>query len=272
MKFKFAILIVCLFHLQNTPGNCSSVFPQPGSDSIHIKLPSTQEIQHKKAHDSPQIKWLQKARYIVPALMVGYGFTSLNEGITRRTDLNIKHELLENYPHFSTTLDDRLQYGPTAAVYTLNILGVKSKNSLIDRTAIYLISNSLMGISANILKAKTNKLRPSGTNTRSFPSGHTATAFVGAEFMRQEFSDESPWYGYVGYSMATATGALRMMNNHHWFSDVLAGAGVGILSTKLTYFAYPWLKEKLSKNNKVNIIAVPAVQGNMVGFSLMAPL
>jgi len=129
-----------------------------------------------------------------------------------------------------------------------------------------------MGLSVNYLKGATNKLRPSGANSRSFPSGHTATAFVGAEFMRQEFSESSPWYGYVGYSMATATGALRMMNDQHWLSDVLAGAGVGIISTRLTYLAYPWIKKKLIRNKEPNFIAVPVVQGNIVGFSLMAPL
>ena len=75
---------------------------------------------------------------------------------------------------------------------------------------------------------------------RAFPSGHTATAFVAAEFIQQEFKDASPWYGFAGYTVATATGTLRMLKNAHWFSDVVAGAGVGILTTKLTYLAYPF--------------------------------
>lgn len=270
MKFKFAVIVFCLLHLQNIAGNCSS-FYQGGSDSILVTTAerSSQASLPVKARIA---SWAQKSKYILPALLVGYGFTSLDKGITRQTDLNIRHELLEEYPHFSTKLDNKLQYAPVAAVYTLNLMGVKSKNPILDRTAIYLISNSIMGISVNYLKGKTHKLRPSGANSRSFPSGHTATAFVGAEFMRQEFSESSPWYGYVGYTMATATGALRMMNDQHWLSDVLAGAGVGILSTKLTYLAYPWIKKKLIKNNKANFIAVPVVQGNIAGFSLIAPL
>lgn len=272
MKFKFTLLIVCLLHLQNTPGNCSSVFLQQDNDSIPVVFFSSTEPQPKQTDQDRIIKWAKKSKYILPALLVGYGFTSLDEGITRRTDLNIRHELLENYPHFSTGLDDKLQYAPVAAVYTLNLLGVKSKNSMFDRTALYLISNSLMGLSVNFLKANTNKLRPSGANSRSFPSGHTATAFAGAEFMKQEFSDNSPWYGYIGYSMATATGALRMMNNQHWLSDVLAGAGIGIATTKFTYLAYPWIKEKILKKDKANFIMVPAFQNRMVGFSLSASL
>ena len=272
MKFKFTVLLGCLLQLQNFAGYCSSDYFQLGSDSIPVTLFLPAISNTYQADKTPGINWKQKSRYVLPALLVGYGFTSLNKGFTRRTDLHIQQKLSEVYPHFSTTLDDKLQYAPAASVYTLDLMGVKSRNNLLDRTALYLISNSIMGISVNYLKGKTDRLRPSGTNSHSFPSGHTATAFVGAEFMMQELGETSPWYGYAGYTMATATGALRMMNDKHWLSDVLAGAGIGILSTKLTYLAYPWIKTKLLKNNKANFIAAPVVQGNITGFSLMAPL
>lgn len=210
--------------------------------------------------------------YAVPAMLVGYGFTSLGNGITQRADKHIRHELLEEYPGFTTRIDDKLQYAPAALTYLITATGVKSKNSFFDRTAMYLISNSLMGLSVNFLKTQTAKLRPSGSDRRSFPSGHTATAFVSAEFMRQELGDQSQWYGYIGYSMATATGALRMMKNQHWLSDVLAGAGIGIISTKITYLAYPWIKKKILKNQNLNFVAVPLVQNRTFGFSLVAPL
>ncbi|MES3018382.1 MAG: phosphatase PAP2 family protein [Bacteroidota bacterium] len=212
----------------------------------------------------------QKAsKYVIPLALVGYGFTSLNKGVAWRTDKELNHELLEEIPGFSTNIDDKLQYAPVALVYTLGAIGIKGKNDLFDRTAMYLISNSLMGATVNFLKDNTSKLRPSGSDRRSFPSGHTATAFVAAEFMRQEFKEKSPIYGYVGYSLAGATGALRMMNNKHWFSDVLAGAGVGIASTKFTYLAYPWIKKKIIKKD-LNILAVPLIQKRITGLSAIA--
>ncbi|MEJ7692725.1 phosphatase PAP2 family protein [Daejeonella sp.] len=228
---------------------------------------STEPVQ--KSAKYPNISYQKASRYAIPVALVGYGFTSLNKGMAWRTDKELNHELMEEIPGFATNFDDKLQYAPVAMVYTLEAIGIKGKNNLFDRTALYLISNSLMGLTVNFLKEHTSKLRPSGDDRRSFPSGHTATAFVAAEFMRQEFKDKSPVYGYVSYSLAGATGALRMMNNKHWFSDVLAGAGVGIASTKLTYLAYPWIKKKIIKKN-LNIIAVPLIQKKITGFSAIA--
>ena len=39
----------------------------------------------------------------------------------------------------------------------------------------------------------------------------------------------------AGYGVATATGVMRILNNRHWISDVMSGAGIGILSTELGY-------------------------------------
>ena len=70
----------------------------------------------------------------------------------------------------------------------------------------------------------------------SFPSGHTATAFMTATMFNKEYGHKSPWIGVGAYSMATVTGLMRMANNKHWLSDVLTGAGIGILSTEIGYY------------------------------------
>ena len=77
------------------------------------------------------------------------------------------------------------------------------------------------------------------------------TAFAAAEFMRQEYKDVSPLYGIAGYGAATITGILRLYNNKHWVSDVVAGAGFGILSTRLAYWIYPVIKRKLFKDKSM---------------------
>jgi len=101
----------------------------------------------------------------------------------------------------------------------------------------------------NILKRNTGILRPDGSDYRSFPSSHTAIAFVSATFLHEEYKDRSVWYGVAGYSIATVSGVLRMMNNKHWMSDVLVGAGIGILTTKAVYLLYPVVKESLVRKS-----------------------
>ncbi len=90
-----------------------------------------------------------------------------------------------------------------------------------------------------------------GSDRRSFPSGHAANAFATAEFMRLEYKHKSPLYGVVAYGIAATTGAYRIYHNNHWFSDVVAGAGIGILSTNITYFVYPKIKNIVAKVVKV---------------------
>lgn len=99
--------------------------------------------------------------------------------------------------------------------------------------------------------------RPDGSAFNSFPSGHTATAFVGAEVLRREYWHVSPWIGITGYAVAAGTGFLRMYNNRHWLTDVLAGAGIGILSVEIAYWLYPTLSKAIfpkSYKQKLNLL------------------
>ena len=88
----------------------------------------------------------------------------------------------------------------------------------------------------NAFKYGFAKERPDNSAHNSFPSGHTFTAFVGAEIIRREFGKEYPWLAVAGYTVATLVGLMRIHNNRHWAGDVLAGAGLGILSTTLVYW------------------------------------
>ena len=103
----------------------------------------------------------------------------------------------------------------------------------------------------------------------AFPSGHTATAFVAAEFLYQEYKNISPWYGVAGYLAATATGILRIYNNRHWFRDIVPGAGFGILSTKLVYWMYPAIKRKFLKDKPMTTMAMPYFQNGSAGIFLV---
>ena len=240
-----------------------------GQDTINYFPDSSRSGQKIQGLNLNQFK---VADYGTPTLLLSYGFLSLENKPVQNLDKYVSHELLEADSNLSTRIDDYLRYVPVIVVYSLNILGVKGKNNLFDRTAIYLISNMFTSQSIDFLKDKTHKQRPSQGDFRSFPSGHTALAFGAAEFMRLEYKDRSPWYGYAAYSLAAATGALKMLKNEHWLSDVLAGAGIGILSTKASYLLYPWVKKKIAGQKDLKFRSMPFVERGVVGYSIIVPI
>ena len=215
-----------------------------------------------KQHDYRALK------YIAPTAFVMYGVISLGESQIRDLDISTRNEIKEDYPSFITHIDDYLKFVPLGAVYGLDAIGVKARHNTLDQTAIMFISLGINTTVVTELKKVTNRLRPDGTSYNSFPSGHTATAFAAAEFLNQEFKGSSRWYGYGGYLVAAATGVLRVYNNRHWVSDVVAGAGFGILATKFTYFIYPHVKKMLSPLTKKNIFLSPGYQQGLAMVNL----
>ncbi len=146
---------------------------------------------------------------------------------------NLRNDYL---PLFRRHADDCLQYLPAAVMLGMKIGGVEGRSSWGRMLASDAFSALLMGNVVYSLKQTTHVMRPDGSNDHSFPSGHTATAFMSATMLTKEYGHKSPWIGIGAYSVATATGLMRMANNKHWLSDVLTGAGVGILSTELGYY------------------------------------
>jgi len=188
--------------------------------------------------------------FIPPVVLISYGVLSFEVQDIRRVDYYINGEIARSDPDFHTKAESYFQFAPVAIVYGLNLVGDEGKNRFIDRTALLGLSGGILGITATITKYTTHRLRPNGNNYLSFPSGHTSTAFAGAEFLAQEYSGKSVWYGVVGYAIAATTGVFRLYNRDHWFSDVIAGAGFGILSTKASYLVYPYIRNWLTHTDK----------------------
>lgn len=201
--------------------------------------------------------------------MIGYGFLALHNEELLEFDNNIKQEIWTEHAHKQIKVDNYLQYSPAMAVYGLNALGIKGKNNFRDLSMVYLLSNAMMGATVYSNKKITRIQRPDGFGHNAFPSGHTATAFVAAELLRQEYKERSPWYGVAGYAAAITTAYLRMYNNKHWFRDLWPGAGIGILSTRAAYWIYPIIEKKLFGDRPSNMVMMPYYQNRSVGLSLV---
>lgn len=161
-------------------------------------------------------------------------------------------------PNFKVPYDNYLQYAPAATVYGLKLAGVKGRNNVGRATLSYASSLAIMGILVNTIKYTAKVERPDGSSNNSFPSGHTSMAFTNASFLHKEYGVVNPAYSIGGYAASTFTGIGRNLNNRHWISDVLAGAGIGILSAELGYFFI----DKIYKNKGDNLGTLSSFEGN----------
>ncbi len=73
-----------------------------------------------------------------------------------------------------------------------------------------------------------------GAGHTSFPSGHATAAFAVASVVASESSYLWPHASHVVkpvvYGLATSVAVARVYGEHHWASDVVAGAGIGTLT------------------------------------------
>ena len=137
---------------------------------------------------------------------------------------------------FKTGIDDYTQFFGPAMVVGLKLGGYEGRSDWPRLLASAGMSYAIMAGLVNGIKYSAKEMRPDGSTANSWPSGHTATAFVGATLLHKEYGlTRSPWWSVAGYGVATATGVMRVLNNRHWISDVMSGAGIGIMSTELGY-------------------------------------
>jgi len=174
---------------------------------------------------------------IIPAILIGYGVSTIRDnGIYSSYDA--QRDILRKYPDFNTSLDNPLLIAPYVELAAVNLLNVRSNNDFINTALVTLKAEAVMAALVFGLKGVTNLERPNGEDNNAMPSGHTAQAFLAASIVHTELRHHSQWYGVGAYAIATSVGAMRMLKNKHWQSDVFVGAGIGILSSHLSYLSH----------------------------------
>ena len=155
-------------------------------------------------------------------------------------------------------IDNGLQYVPMAAAIGLDYCGIEARHPLRERIAVTATSYIALTAMAGALKLTVSERRPDGSDYRSFPSGHAARAFAGAELVRSEYGTQ---WGMAAYAVAAGVGILRIAGEHHYAHDVLAGAAIGVLSARIAYWALPFERKIFKWEEKdMTINAMPTYE------------
>lgn len=227
--------------LQSTSLKAKSIETTP-SDS----LPSLENLNEFKF-----------ANLILPASLITVG--AIGASVNGMKDFHLIHRK-ESVNVIK--IDNFLEYGMLGWVFACDFLG-KEKHSFSDQFCLVAIAEGLNFGMTHGIKKMINEKRPDGGNY-SFPSGHTANAFLGAHIAFKELKDSNPVLACSGYAVALFVAGSRVYNNRHWISDVVAGAGFGILSTELSYLIYFPIKNALIKykTKGVNRLILTPTIGN----------
>lgn len=150
-------------------------------------------------------------------------------------DTHFRNMRGEHIPKTYKRNETYIQYLPIAVTLGLKAFGVESRSSWARMAVSGAAGGAIMLAATQSMKHLISTGRPDNSDDHSFPSGHTATAFVTATILHREYGHIHPLVSIGGYATAAATGILRIRKNRHWASDVAAGAGIGILATELGY-------------------------------------
>lgn len=190
--------------------------------------------------------YLRPTALIVPGTFLIYAELKPFIGGIRKLDDTIYENIKANHPGFHTNAEGYLMWTPSASIYFLDAFKVKTKHNFKEHLILDAASIIITGGIGYAMRLVSRHIDTYKTYDTKFPSGHTANAFSGAELLHQELKDKNKLISYSGYVVATAVGILRIYNKDHLLTEVLAGAGLGILSTKLTY----WIFDKVEHSKK----------------------
>lgn len=239
------------------------------SRSIHaqdLALP-TDSIRVKSEMESGSK--FQPKQLILPTALIAVGSFGVCNGAFHSINNSIRGEVsgLRNNHYFR--IDDYIQYLPVASYLGLGTFGVECKHSFKERFAAGATAYLAMGIMVNATKYAVREKRPDSNARNSFPSGHTATVFMGAELIRQEYG---LGISIGAYAVATGVAFLRIYNDRHWLNDVIAGAGFGILSARIGYWMLPLYQKWFHWDKTAAIMAMPTynISDHSLGIGMVA--
>lgn len=195
---------------------------------------------------------------ILPASLIAVGTFGAYNPAFKQFDRWIKGGMDDLRGEHYFHADDYIQYLPLVAYFGLDFAGVKARHSFKERFAAGATAYAAMAIMVSVTKPTVKEPRPDNGARNSFPSGHAARVFTGAELVRMEYGTG---IAIGAYTVATGVAFLRLYNGRHWFNDVLAGAGIGILSARIGYWMLPVYQRWFGWNKPTGKSSVALVPG-----------
>jgi len=128
--------------------------------------------------------------------------------------------------------DGWVQAGGAVATYALGLAAHSSSTTHIGSDLIR--AQALNGLVTSGLKLAAHRERPSG-GRHSLPSGHTSAAFASATVLQSHLGWKA---GIPAYVAASFIGWTRVRDEHHWMSDVVIGASIGVVAGHTVTFGH----------------------------------
>lgn len=189
---------------------------------------SSKAISSYTIHHESSISRIVGAAYIPLPLIAAGIIASHND----RHDIGPSPTPLERH---GDGVADYMQFAPAALMLSMKAAGIESRSSWTGMIGGCAASGVIMAGMVKGMKHIRDMPRPDASDSKSLPSGHTAVAFMSATMLSIEYGHLSPWVTAGAYGLATATGLMRIGQNKHWASDIVTGAGIGILATEIGY-------------------------------------
>ena len=225
MRIAFVPLtLVCLLSLAVEP--------------VRAQEPKADSATYARAH-KPIIRWGE---------IFGVAATT---GVALALDQTLRDRIHDPHDAVGSTLSDVGNgFGDGVIVYS-TLLGLSVSGKLLGKPGLYGVSSRALkstlvaGAAAMVLKSMIGRERPSTSpdgpyhfrpfrfKDNSFPSGHSAVAFALATSLAREI--EGQWDDAAFFTLATLTAYSRMHDDKHWASDVVFGAGIGILASRFVH-------------------------------------
>lgn len=228
------------------------------------------QAQETAADTTRHQKVFRPQQLIAPTALIAAGAFGVKNGWACKLKHKVHNKMQDMNSNRHLHIDDYLQYLPMTTQLTLGLTGVKARHPLRERIAVTATAYVVKSILVTATKYTVCEQRPNQGVRNSFPSGHTATAFMGAELVREEYGNA---WGAGAYVFASGIAFMRLYNERHWLNDLFGGAGMGILSARIGYWLLP-AERRLFRWNKraaqTSVLPTYSPEGHTVGFALVS--